>query len=152
MNAFNESNTIEAMLIEAARKAGWDYVPIADVPRNESQILVEPWLVEALRRLNPALTPAQIDEVVIKLRTVCVAATRDELVTANQRFRKLLFEENSYPFGEDGMHVNVRFFDEERPENNRCVITNQWEFPRRSAQGGKRYDIVMVVNGIPMVI
>ena len=152
MNTFNESNTVEAMLIEAAQKAGWDYVPIADVPRNESQILVEPWLVEALRRLNPALTPAQIDEVVIKLRTVCVAATRDELVTANQRFRKLLFEENSYPFGEDGMHVNVRFFDEERPENNRCVITNQWEFPRRSAQGGKRYDIVMVVNGIPMVI
>ena len=152
MNTFNESNTIEAMLIEAAQKAGWDYVPIADVPRNESQILVEPWLVEALRRLNPALTPAQIDEVVIKLRTVCVAATRDELVTANQRFRKLLFEENSYPFGEDGMHVNVRFFDEEHPENNRCVITNQWEFPRRSAQGGKRYDIVMVVNGIPMVI
>ena len=50
MNTFNESNTIEAMLIEAARKAGWDYVPIADVPRNESQILVEPWLVEALRR------------------------------------------------------------------------------------------------------
>ena len=46
----------------------------------------------------------------------------------------------------------MRFFDEERPENNRCVITNQWEFPRRSAQGGKRYDIVMVVNGIPMVI
>ena len=77
MNTFNESNTIEAMLIEAAQKAGWDYVPIADVPRNESQILVEPWLVEALRRLNPALTPAQIDEVVIKLRTVCVAATRD---------------------------------------------------------------------------
>ena len=65
MNTFNESNTIEAMLIEAAQKAGWDYVPIADVPRNESQILVEPWLVEALRRLNPALTPAQIDEVVI---------------------------------------------------------------------------------------
>ena len=152
MNTFNESNTIEAMLIEAAQKAGWDYVPIADVPRNESQILVEPWLVEALRRLNPTLTAAQIDEVVIKLRTVCVAATRDELVTANQRFRKLIFEENSYPFGKDGMHVNVRFFDETHPENNRCIITNQWEFPKRSAQGGKRYDIVMIVNGIPMVV
>ena len=119
MNTFNESNTIEAMLIEAAQKAGWDYVPIADVPRNESQILVEPWLVEALRRLNPTLTAAQIDEVVIKLRTVCVAATHDELVTANQRFRKLIFEENSYPFGKDGMHVNVRLFDETHPENNR---------------------------------
>lgn len=37
MNTFNESNTIEAMLIEAAQKAGWDYVPIADVPRGASE-------------------------------------------------------------------------------------------------------------------
>lgn len=152
MNTFNEANTIEAMLIESARKAGWEYVPAQDVPRSEQEVLVERWLVEALKRLNPALTNSQIDEVVIKLRTVAIAATREELVTANQRFRKLIYEENSYPFGKDGMHIPVKFFDEEHLENNSCVVTNQWEFPRRSSQGGKRYDIVMLINGIPMVI
>ena len=35
---------------------------------------------------------------------------------------------------------------------NRCVVTNQWEYPRLSHEGGKRLDLVYLINGIPMVI
>lgn len=31
-------------------------------------------------------------------------------------------------------------------------MTNQWEFPRPSRDGGKRLDLVFLINGIPMVI
>ena len=34
MNTFNESNTIEAMLIEAAQKAGWEHVSIVAASRR----------------------------------------------------------------------------------------------------------------------
>ena len=31
-------------------------------------------------------------------------------------------------------------------------MTNQWEYPRKSKEGGKRLDLVYVINGIPMVV
>ena len=70
----------------------------------------------------------------------------------NNLFRKQLFEENSFPFGEDGQNIPIRFFDELNPENNYCVVTNQWMYPRASKNGGKRLDLVFLINGIPMVI
>lgn len=67
------------------------------------------------------------------------------------------FEENSYPFGPEGDNINIRFFsdgkDKEGKEyKKRCVVTNQWEYPRLSKDGGKRLDLVFVINGIPMVV
>ena len=77
----------------------------------------------------------------------------DELITANDKFRKLLFEENSYPFGENGDNINIRFFAKaDDAYKNRCIVTNQWEYPRKSKEGGKRLDLVYVINGIPMVV
>ena len=71
----------------------------------------------------------------------------------NDKFRKLLFEENSYPFGENGDNINIRFFAKtDDAYKNRCIVTNQWEYPRKSKEGGKRLDFVYVINGIPMII
>ena len=68
-------------------------------------------------------------------------------------FRRLLFEENSYPFGDNGDNINIKFFsDDPKVYKNRYVVTNQWEYPRKSKEGGKRLDLVYVINGIPMVI
>ena len=35
---------------------------------------------------------------------------------------------------------------------NYCVVTNQWVYPRATTHGGKRLDLVFIINGIPMVI
>jgi len=149
---FVEGNTVEPMLIDAARAAGWDYVPIHKVPRVESDVIVWAWAREAILRLNPKLTAAQADEVIGKLNSIVLQSTRENLVESNRLFRERLFDQNSYPFGKDGEHVTVKLFDEERFENNYCVVTNQWEFPRYSAHGGRRFDLVFLVNGIPMAI
>lgn len=64
-----------------------------------------------------------------------------------------MFEENSYPFGENGDNINIRFFAKaDDAYKNRCIVTNQWEYPRKSKEGGKRLDLVYVINGIPMVV
>ena len=150
---FNEENTVEQMLISAASKCGWTYVEAKDVPRLPDEVLVVEWLMEALLKLNP-ITPEQAEQVIYKLRACIMSGgSADELITANDRFRKLLFEENSYPFGDNGDNINIRFFAGECDEyKNRCVVTNQWEYPRMSKEGGKRLDLVYVINGIPMVI
>lgn len=157
MAYFNEDNTVEQMLINAAAQRGWIYVEPRFVPRLPDEVLVTEWLLEALLRLNP-ITPEQAEQVIYKLRAVITSGGQaDGLVDANDQFRKLLFEENSYPFGPDGDNINIRFFSDGKDKDgkeykNRCVVTNQWEYPRLSKEGGKRLDLVFVINGIPMVI
>lgn len=157
MAYFNEDNTVEQMLINAAAQRGWIYVEPRFVPRLPDEVLVTEWLLEALLRLNP-ITPEQAEQVIYKLRAAITSGGQaDGLVDANDQFRKLLFEENSYPFGPDGDNINIRFFSDGKDKDgkeykNRCVVTNQWEYPRLSKEGGKRLDLVFVINGIPMVI
>ena len=156
MAYFNEDNTVEQMLINAAAQRGWIYVEPKFVPRLPDEVLVTEWLLEALLRLNP-ITPEQAEQVIYKLRAAITSGGQaDGLVDANDQFRKLLFEENSYPFGPDGDNINIRFFSDGKDKDgkeykNRCVVTNQWEYPRLSKEGGKRLDLVFVINGIPMV-
>ena len=45
-------DTIEQMLISEAKKNGWEYVPASELPRDMSDVMVEPWVKEALLRLN----------------------------------------------------------------------------------------------------
>lgn len=145
------------MLINAAAQRGWIYVEPKFVPRLPDEVLVTEWLLEALLRLNP-ITPQQAEQVIYKLRAaITCGGQMDGLIDANDQFRRLLFEENSYPFGPDGDNINIRFFSNGKDKNgkeykNRCVVTNQWEYPRLSREGGKRLDLVFVINGIPMVI
>lgn len=157
MAYFNEDNTVEQMLINAAAQRGWIYVEPRFVPRLPDEVLVTEWLLEVLLRLNP-ITPEQAEQVIYKLRAAITSGGQaDGLVDANDQFRKLLFEENSYPFGPDGDNINIRFFSDGKDKDgkeykNRCVVTNQWEYPRLSKEGGKRLDLVFIINGIPMVI
>lgn len=148
---FNEDNTVEQMIITAAQKCGWKYIEPQNIPRGTDSVLVETWLQDALIRLNN-ITASQASQVIYKLRAAIMSgASSSELIQANDRFRKLLFEENSEPFGENGDNINIRFFGEDETENY-CIVTHQWVFPRPSHDGGKRLDLVFIINGIPVVI
>lgn len=151
MAYFNEGNTVEDMLVNAACKCGWTYVKPDDVPRQSDDVLVTQWLLESLLKLNP-ITEEQAEQVVYQLRAaVSIGNNSSEIITANERFRELLFEKNSYPFGENGENIAIKFFSDDIKDNI-CVVTNQWEFPRTSREGGKRLDLVYIINGIPMVV
>ena len=152
---FNEDNTMEQMIISILKENGWTYIPAEDLPRMYSDVMVEPMVKDALIRLNPeiAAEPSRADEVIYKLRTVILSVQPHNLVTQNELFKKLVFEENSFPFGKDGRMVPIRFFGTMRKEDmalNEYVVTNQWVYPQ--ADGGKRLDIVLLINGFPVAI
>lgn len=154
-NPFNEDNTIEQMMISALQENGWRYISSEELPRMYSDVLVEPMVKEALIRLNPEIAedPSRADEVIYKLRTVILSVQPHNLVTQNEVFKKLVFEENSYPFGKDGRMVPIRLFGTMSKENlalNEYVVTNQWVYPQ--AEGGKRLDIVLLINGFPVAV
>ena len=155
MSQFNEDNTAEQLFIDSLKKDGWKYVPAEELPRDMTDVIVEPMVKDALIRLNPeiAADPSRADEVIYKLRAMLQPFPSDNLVAQNEAFKKKLFEENSYPFGEDGRSTSISFFGtmtKEELAKNEYVVTNQWVYP--SVENGKRLDIVLLINGFPVAI
>jgi type I restriction enzyme R subunit len=166
---FNEANTVEQMVLDALALRGvgaparpaygdevtparWVYQPHQNIPRAPSDVLVEPWLRDALVRLNPSIAaqPDRADEVIYALRAILLSVQGDGLVRANETFTAWLRGEKSMPFGPNGEHVPVCLLDFDQPANNDLVITNQWTY--QAGRVEKRFDLVLVVNGLPLVI
>ena len=155
MAKFNEDNTIEKMVLSSLSNNGWKYIPAEELPRAYSDVMVESMVKAALIRLNPeiAAEPSRADEVIYKLRTLILTVQPHDLVTQNELFKKLVFEENSFPFGKDGRMIPIRFFGTLKKDDltlNEYVVTNQWVFPKK--EDGKRLDIVLLINGFPVAI
>ena len=155
MSQFNEDNTVEQLFIDSLKKNGWKYIPADELPRDMTDVIVEPMVKDALIRLNPEIAedPSRADEVIYKLRAMLQPFPSDNLVAQNEAFKKKLFEENSYPFGEDGRSTSINFFGtmtKEELAKNEYVVTNQWVYP--SVENGKRLDIVLLINGFPVAI
>ncbi|KAF6616171.1 HsdR family type I site-specific deoxyribonuclease [Paenibacillus polymyxa] len=152
---FNEDNTIEQLVITTLKSNGWKYVSSEELQREYSDVMVETMVKEALIRLNPEIAeePSRADEVIYKLRTLILTVQPHNLVTQNEMFKKMVFEENSYPFGKDGRMIPIRFFGTMTKEDqvlNEYVVTNQWVYPQK--ENGKRLDIVLLINGFPVAI
>ena len=152
---FNEDNTIEQMILLKLQQNWWHYVPAEELPRQQNEVLVESMVKAALIRLNPEIAEdvSRADQVIYKLRTLINTTKEHNLVSQNEKFKKLIFEENSFPFGKDGRMTPIKFFGtmtEEELAKNEYVVTNQWVYPME--KGGKRFDIVLLVNGFPLVI
>lgn len=153
--SFNENNTIEQMVIDALKDNGWKYIPAEELPRRYSDVIVEPMVKEALIRLNPEIAeePSRADEVIYKLRALILSVQPHNLITQNDQFKRVIFEENTYPFGSDGRMTPIRFFGTMTPENlalNEYVVTSQWTYPQK--ENGKRLDIVLLINGFPVAV
>ena len=129
----------------------WRYVPSELLQRDLTEVLLEKELKESLCRLNPDIkrNPEYADEVIRKLRAILITVANVGLVRANEEFAKWLRNEYSMPFGAKGEHVKVKLIDYEHLAENRYIITNQFKVYARET---KIPDIVMFINGIPVVV
>lgn len=130
---------------------GWQHVAGKDLPRTETDVLVVPWLREALIKLNPyiAENPARADEALYKLRAILLSVSTDGLVKANEEFTAWLRGERTMPFGPNNEHVPIRLIDFDNWRNNQRVVSTQVTFKPGIE---RRFDVVLWVNGIPLVV
>lgn len=152
---FTEVDTTEQMIIETLQHNGWKYIPAEELPRDYSDVYVDSMVKDALIRFNPVIAedPSRADEVIFKLRALVLSTNQQNLVTQNEAFKQFVFEKNSYPFGKDGRQVSIDFFGTEingKRDKNEYVVTNQWVYPKK--EGGKRLDIVLLINGFPVSV
>jgi len=168
--AFNELNSVEHFIIHrlagvnlnaAASETGeepvathgavWKFVPSRELPRGVNEVLVDSLLKEALQRLNPEIgeRPELADEVIYKLRAILISVNQTGLVRANEEFFKWLTGEKTMPFGPNNHHVPVRLMDFDTLKNNSYIVTHQYRIHHRET---KIPDIVLLINGIPVVV
>ena len=129
----------------------WIYTPASELPREITEVLIETELKQALVKLNPeiAALPERADEVIYKLRSILLSVNNTGLVRANEEFAEWLKRNKTMPFGKNYEHVSVKLIDFETIENNKFQLVNQFSIRNRET---KRPDIVMFVNGIPLVV
>ncbi|MEQ1749799.1 MAG: type I restriction endonuclease, partial [Prosthecobacter sp.] len=137
---------------EEFKPSRWTYVAATALSRQPGEVMVEPWVREALITLNPEIAeqPDRADEVIYALRAILLSVQGDGLVRANENFMAWLRGEKTMPFSPNGEHVAVRLVDFTQPAKNRLTVTNQWTYQTGSVV--KRFDVVFLVNGLPLVI
>jgi len=170
---FNEGNTVEAFIRDRlcggvthhtavgpgiARRhrtvsgLGWHFLAPQNLGRQPQEVLVEQHLREALIRLNPEIAAQsdRADDVLYRVRAILMGVRSDGLVKANEEFTAWVTGERSMPFGERGEHVTIRLIDFDDLERNQYVVTTQ--FTCRAGASEKRADLVLLVNGMPLVV
>jgi len=153
---------VEKPTIDQLISIGWQYIegswdnPQVTDRENFKQVLISDRLKAAIKRINlddngnPWLDDTQVNAAVSQLERL----TSQRLMEANQAATELLLKGTTV-LGQDGKQHTVHFIDFEHPENNDFLAINQYRVDPPWATGNRGFivpDIVLLVNGIPLVV
>jgi len=152
---------IETLAIKRLQALGYDHVyapdiaPDSDKPERDhfGEVLLLGRLEQALKRNNPKLSPAMLQDALKEVQRV----SSPDLLANNEAFHRLLTEGVKVSRQQDGDERGnlVWLIDFANPEINEFVVANQFTVIGHSVGGGhqnKRPDLVLFVNGIPLVV
>lgn len=152
MSHFSEASTVQSWLVRGLKRHGWAVVPGGHLQRSKIDALVEEDLIEALEVLNPELhgAPERIDEVLPLIRNAVLSAGSDGLLAANERFVTLLRGDHTVKYVGTERYVPLRLIDFDDLTNNTFVVSDEVTFGTPGHE--RRFDLVLWVNGIPLVV
>jgi type I restriction enzyme R subunit len=147
---YTEKGTVEDFIIQELQKLGWKYLTPEEMKLKRKENFEEPLVLEnlknALKNINQDVefTDADLDFIIISLRTI--PSNIEGIRTFLDRFRNGLV----VPIQKEGKERVIKLVDLEKIENNEFIVTNQ--FKLEGSKGSIRADIVLLVNGIPLVL
>lgn len=144
--SFSEAKTVEQPILNwlTRPELGWRYESQKEVENryreNEMEVLLLPILRRKLKDLNGEviMDDARADQIIQKLR-----AERD-----NQEWLSWMRNEKTHQVTPNEKYQRVRIVDYNDPGNNYFLCTNQF---RVAGKNRRRTDILLFVNGIPVV-
>lgn len=149
-------SAIEKLALERLAQIGYSCYSGSDIapggfnPLRSSLTspILEGALQEVVDRLNPSVPAASRQEAVRQVLRV----SSPDLISANETFHKLLTRGVQVGYQKDGSERGDRVWlvDFNNPENNEFTAVNQFSFVENNAN--KRPDIVLFVNGLPLVV
>jgi type I restriction enzyme, R subunit len=156
-------NKIEEFAIETLQSLGWEYVhglaiaPEAESAERESfeQIILINRLRRCIARLNPDIPESAREQAIQKVLRIY----SPDLLHNNETFHQYFIEKVRVPYQQDGYErsYEVALVDFANPLNNEFLVVNQYIIIEKNpASGGagqnKRPDILLFINGIPLVV
>ena len=164
-------NAIEKFAIELLERLGYQYIYAPDLPVRGTQtggkrpernsyedVLLTERLQNAVRRINPKVPFDSQEEALKKIQRI----NSPELLANNEAFHRMLTEGINVSYQKDlpasagqagGTETRgdlVWLVDFETPENNEFIVANQ--FTVIEDENNKRPDVILFVNGIPLVV
>ena len=151
MSKLNEA-TVQYGLAKHLEKFGWVYADDETLGRPVDGVFLANDLEAALVRLNPEIAdnPARTGEVLARLRAVLLGVRNDGLVGSNEEFIQWMCGRRTVKYIGTEKDVQVRLIDFDNPKSNILRITTEATF--HAGREHRRYDIVLWVNGLPVVV
>ena len=140
-------NDYELALIELFKQLGYDYECGYDVERDFRQPCYVAELMAALRRLNPDVA----DTVLNDAKRIVTSINEGTLEQRNETLMEYVQNGVEVKYVEDGRSRTalVKLVDFCHVAQNRFKVVNQWSVEE---YGKIRCDMVVFVNGLPMVV
>ncbi len=149
-------NTIEAFAIKLLEHLGYQYLYAPDIAPNTAnseratyeEVLLLGRLEAAIRRINPSIPYDTQTEALKEVQRI----NSPELLANNEAFHRMLTEGIKVTYQKDGHPRGdlVWLIDFDHPENNEFVVANQFTVIENG--NTKRPDVLLFVNGIPLVV
>ncbi|MEC4686338.1 MAG: type I restriction endonuclease subunit R [Nitrospirota bacterium] len=148
---WNELHLSEDPAIELLQSIGYAFIPSDELDKERAsrkEVVLVRRLEKVIKKLNPWISEENLKKAVREIANVQAVS----LMEANEKVHTALVHTISLEqdLGQGKKGQSVHFIDFEHPENNEFVVTRQFRI-----QGSKKLicpDIVVFVNGIPLVI
>lgn len=147
---------IEQLAIANLQNLGYEYIyapdiaPDTEIPERDTyaQVLLVNRLQTAVKRINPGIPLDAQTEAIKEIQRIA----SPELLTNNESFHRLLTEGIPVSKRVDGDDRGDRVWliDFKNPQNNDFVVANQFTIIENGSN--KRPDVLLFVNGIPLVL
>ena len=153
----DEYSHVEKPFLEQLAGLGWEVLELQMQQQPEqsfrtsfSEVVLKPKLREALVKINPFLTDAQVDELERKITTF----QKNSLIENNQQVLHYLLENTTVSKNEQTGELSstVRFIDFENLENNSFTAISQFKVVVTGTDHHIIPDMVLFVNGLPLVV
>lgn len=153
----DEYSHVEKPFLEQLAGLGWDVLelqmqqePGQSFRTSFSEVVLKPKLREALVKINPFLTPAQVDELERKITTF----SKNSLIENNQQVLHYLLENTTVSKNEQTGELSptVRFIDFDNLENNSFIAISQFKVSVTGTDHHIIPDMVLFINGLPVVV
>jgi type I restriction enzyme, R subunit len=155
MTTLNESH-IEQNLIDLLVAQGYEYfygpdiAPYSSNPQRErfDSVVLEAHLKESLKRLNPDIPESARHEAYQHI----INLGSQDLMANNEKFHNFLTDGITVEYFKDSnsQGINVKLIDLQNIANNSFWVVNQFVIKENNNE--KRLDVVIFVNGLPLVV
>ena len=149
-------NELEALALTWFQDSGWEYrfgpdiAPDGDTPERADyrQVLLQGRLADALRRLNPDVPDAVLEEVLHRVAKL----HEPSVIQSNRSFHESLLDGLAVIVEKNGEKRGdrVRLIDFEQPGQNQFLVVNQ--FTVQGTKQPRQPDLVCFINGIPIAV